>query len=170
MADSRRIVLVVAAAENGVIGRDGAMPWRLPDDLKHFKAITLGHAVVMGRRTWDELGCTPLPQRRNIVLTRNTAFTTNGADVVHSPAQALAIARNRDDGDIMIIGGGTVYRLFMEDAHIIELTRIHASIEGDTTFPDLDDCWSCESRIEHPADDHHAQAFTFERWTRNPAC
>lgn len=167
MGDSRRIVLIVAAAENGVIGRDGSMPWRLPDDLKHFKSITLGHAVVMGRRTWDELGGTPLPGRQNIVLTQNATFAASGADVVHSPTAAIACAAGHGDGDVMIIGGGEVYRLFMDDAQIIELTRIHASIDGDTTFPELDDCWSCESRTEHPKDARHAQAFTFERWVRD---
>jgi dihydrofolate reductase len=166
MSDARKIVMVVAAAENGVIGLDGGMPWRLPDDLKHFKAITMGHPIIMGRRTWEEIGCTPLPGRRNIVLTRNTTFQAQGAEVAHTPEAAIAIALRHEDGDIMIVGGGVVYRLFLDQANIIERTRVHTSIEGDTTFPELDDSWSCESTISHLADDRHAQAFTFERLVR----
>ena len=164
MSVSRRIVLVVAAAENGVIGRGGGMPWRLPDDLKHFKAVTLGHPIIMGRRTWEELGCKPLPGRRNIVLTRNVDFASAGCDVAGSPEAALAMT---DHADVMIVGGGQVYRLFMDRANVVERTVVHAQVDGDTTFPSLDDRWTRDWREAHEADDRHAHAFTFERWIRS---
>ena len=164
MSGSRRIVLVVAAAENGVIGLDGAMPWRLPDDLKHFKAVTLGHPIIMGRRTWEELGCTPLPGRRNIVLTRNADFAGEGCDIAASPEAALAMT---GDADVMIVGGGQVYRLFMDQANVVERTVVHAQIDGDTMFPSLDEGWTREWCEAHDADDRHAHAFTFERWIRS---
>jgi dihydrofolate reductase len=159
----RRIVLVVAADEHDVIGRDGGMPWRLPDDLKHFKSITSGYPIVMGRRTWDELGGTPLPKRHNIVLTRDTSMEADGCTVVHEPKDALEAA---GVGDVMIIGGGQVYRLFLDQATHVELTRVHARVDGDTTFPKLDDAWTLESTTRHETDDQHDYAFTFERWKR----
>ncbi|MCH2138636.1 MAG: dihydrofolate reductase [Phycisphaerales bacterium] len=163
MNEGRRIVLVAAAAENGVIGRDGGMPWHMPDDLKHFKAVTLGHPVVMGRRTWQELGCTPLPGRTNIVLTRAGTVDGEGCMVASTPAQAIELA---GDGDVMIIGGGDVYRLFLAEANVIELTRIHAIIDGDTTFPEFGDDFTLQASDRHETDDRHAHAFTFETWTR----
>ena len=166
MIESRRIVLVVAADEHGVIGRDGAMPWRLPDDLKHFKSVTSGYPIVMGRRTWDEIGGKPLPNRHNIVLTRNAAMVSDGCTVVHKPAEALEAAGS---GDVMIIGGGQVYRLFLQQATDVELTRVHTTVDGDTTFPQLSDAWTLQSTSRHEADAQHQFAFSFERWTRSSA-
>ena len=164
MSDACRIVLVVAAAENGVIGRDGGMPWHLPKDLKHFKSVTLGHPIIMGRRTWDDLCVKPLPGRRNIVLTRDADFSDEGCEVAASPEAALALIER---GDVMVVGGGQVYRLFMDRASVVERTVVHAQVQGDTTFPSLDEGWTKASFEAHDADERHAHAFTFERWVRN---
>lgn len=166
MTASPRIVLVVAAAENNVIGRDGGMPWHLPDDLRHFKRTTIGHPVIMGRRTWAELGGRPLLDRRNIVLTRDAAFEADGADIVHSIDDAIALAGSSGASEVMIIGGGEIYRQSIDRAQRIELTRVHAEVEGDVTFPGLGDDWSCLQRTHHEADERHAHPFTFETWER----
>ncbi len=159
-----QVVLIAAVSENGVIGRDGDMPWHLPDDLKRFKRITTGHPVLMGRRTWESIG-RPLPGRHNLVLTRDAGYTADGATAVHSIDEACAAM---DGPTLMVIGGGEIYRLFMESANAVELTRVHAEIDGDTTFPPLpEDQWQCVARDRHSADDHHTHAFTFERWERS---
>jgi len=158
-----RIVLIVAVSENGVIGRDGGMPWHLPEDLRRFKRLTTGYPIVMGRRTWESIG-RPLPDRLNLVLTRDANFMAAGAVVVHSTQEAIEVSG--DTASIMVIGGGEIYRLFMDEADAVEITRIHATLDGDTTFPSLDDGWTCRESIEHAADDRHAHAFTFESWVR----
>ncbi len=163
MADRPRIVLVAAVSENGVIGRDGDMPWHLPDDLKRFKRITMGHPVLMGRRTWESIG-KALPGRRNIVLTRDRDFVAEGAVVVHTIDEACSAAAS---ADLFVIGGGVVYRLLLDDASVVELTRVHADVEGDTTFPSLPSKeWSRIHQEDHAADERHIHAFTFERWER----
>ncbi len=164
MSEHRRIVLVVAAARNNVIGRDGGLPWRLPNDLKHFKAVTMGHPIVMGRRTWDELGRSPLPGRDNVVLTRDKAFDSAGCTVLHTPE---AVREHFPESDLMIVGGGQVYRLFLDVADTIERTVVHADVEGDTTFPQIPYGWTRVWFEDHAADDRHEHAFTFERWTRD---
>ncbi|MCH2136124.1 MAG: dihydrofolate reductase [Phycisphaerales bacterium] len=167
MSDTSDIVIVVAAAENDVIGRDGGMPWHLPDDLRHFKRITTGHSVIMGRRTWLELGCKPLPDRVNIVLTRDSDFDPAGAIAADSPDAALELARQaHGERDVMVIGGGEIYRLFLDRANRVELTRVHASVDGDVTFGQLGDAWTCVQSDRHEKDDRHGYAFTFETWTR----
>ncbi|MDP7029196.1 MAG: dihydrofolate reductase [Phycisphaerales bacterium] len=165
MATRPTIVLIAAVSDNGVIGRDGDMPWHLPADLKHFKRVTMGHPVLMGRRTWESIG-RPLPGRSNIVLTRDLSYRAEGATVVHSLDDSFAAA----EGDVlMVIGGGEIYRAVFDAAAVIELTRVHADIDGDTTFPPLPEgAWSCVSREHHDADSRHAHAFTFERWERVP--
>lgn len=128
-----RISLVVAAAANNVIGKDGALPWHIPGDLRRFKQITMGHPIVMGRRTWESIG-RPLPGRHNIVMSSDSDYRAEGATVVASPAAALEAAGNADE--IMIIGGGQVYELFLPIAERIYFTRIDATIDGDTFFPE----------------------------------
>lgn len=159
-----RIALIAAVARNGVIGRDGTMPWRLPADLRHFKRVTLGRPVVMGRRTHESIG-RPLPGRLNIVLSRDPGYRAEGCLVVASPEEALAAARAAAGGEpeeVMIIGGGTVYASFLPRAERIYLTRIEAEIPGDTGFPPLDSAEWCEtSRVEQPADADHAYACAF---------
>lgn len=124
------IILVVAAARNGVIGKDGAIPWRLSEDLKRFKALTLGHTVVMGRKTWDSLPPRnrPLPGRRNIVVTRDAGWQADGAE-----ARALDAAL-KGDGDIFVIGGGEIYQAALPLADRIELTEVHQDFDGDAHF------------------------------------
>lgn len=158
------ITLVVAMADNGIIGKDGDLPWHLPDDLKHFKAVTLGKPVIMGRRTWAEVG-RPLPGRRNIVITRQDDFEAPGAEVVNSLDAALA--KVADQPDIMIIGGGQIYREAMPRADQIWRTLVHAEVEGDTFFPQTDwSEWTVAEEKPHLADERHAYAMTFQRLLR----
>jgi dihydrofolate reductase len=143
------VVLIVAAAENGVIGKDGAMPWHLPDDLRRFRRLTVGHPVLMGRRTFDSIG-RPLPGRHNIVLTRQADWSVPGVTAVPNLAEAIAAAgldpRARADA-LMVIGGAELYALTLPIATRIELTRVHAAPEGDTFFPGPDpDQWAETAR------------------------
>ena len=121
------ITLILAAAQNGVIGKDGMIPWRIADDMKRFKALTMGHRVVMGRKTWDSLPRKPLPGRDNIVVTRDAAWRAEGAIVAHDVKAALV-------GDAMVIGGGEIYRAALPFADRIELTEVHADFDGDAVF------------------------------------
>ena len=158
------VSLVVAMAENGVIGRDNAMPWHLPDDLKRFKALTMGKPMLMGRKTFAAIG-KPLPGRTNIVLTRDPHWRAEGVVAVHSVDEALE--RFGDVPELCAIGGAELYGLVMPIARRIHLTRIHATIPGDTVFPPIDPAqWHTVDRIEHPADDRHAFAMTFETLER----
>lgn len=161
------VTLVVAAGDNGVIGVDGGLPWHLPDDLRHFKRVTMGRPVIMGRRTWDERG-TPLPGRTNIVLTRDPGWSGTGALRVGSLEEALEAADGHGGRDrAAVIGGGVVYRLAMAIAGAAWVTRVHASPDGDATFPELDPrCWTRVEAREHARDERHAHAFTIERWVR----
>jgi len=123
----------LARADNGVIGRDGGLPWRLPADLKRFKAMTLGRPMVMGRKTFESFPA-PLPGRRHIVLTRDRCWSAAGAEVVHSVDEALALAGD----DVAVIGGAEVFALFLNRADRIELTEVHCAAEGDVTMPGFD--------------------------------
>jgi dihydrofolate reductase len=128
MESEREIVLVVARAENGVIGRGGGLPWHLSDDLKRFKALTMGSAMVMGRKTFDSLPKL-LPGRRHIVVTRDRDWRAEGAEIVHDADEALALA---GPGRVSVIGGAEIFDLFLPLADAIELTEVHAEVEGDT--------------------------------------
>ncbi|WP_454279120.1 dihydrofolate reductase [Sphingomonas sp. Marseille-Q8236] len=125
------ITLVLARARNGVIGRNGQLPWHLPADLKHFKALTMGQAMIMGRKTFDSFPA-PLPGRRHIVLTRDRDWSAQGAEVAHDVAGALALA---GEGAISVIGGAEIFALFREQADRVELTEIDMDAEGDTIVP-----------------------------------
>ncbi|GFE73030.1 dihydrofolate reductase [Novosphingobium sp. TCA1] len=150
------LFLVYARAANGVIGRDGALPWRLPADLRRFKAMTMGKPMIMGRKTFDSFP-SPLPGRRHIVLTRDTAWQAEGAEVAHSVEDALARAGG---DDVAVIGGAEIYRLFLPLARRIELTEIHADYPGDTAMPATGPEWRETAREEHQADgDYPAHAF-----------
>jgi dihydrofolate reductase len=162
------IVLVVAVADNGVIGRDGAMPWHLPADLRHFKRLTTGKPVIMGRKTFESIG-KPLPGRHNIVLTRDSAWRAEGVTIAPNLAEAIAAAgldpRARAD-EIMVVGGAQIYAEAMPIATRIELTRIHVSPDGDTRFPDPDPTqWREVARIPHGAEDD-APAHDFLTYVR----
>jgi len=137
------VTFVVARADNGVIGRDGALPWRLPEDLKHFKALTMGKPMVMGRKTFESLPGL-LPGRRHIVLTRDQGWRAEGAEPVASVAGAIAAAG--DAGEIAVIGGAEIYALFMDRADRIELTEVHRIVEGDTRMPPLGPGWRVARR------------------------
>lgn len=137
------IVFHVARADNGVIGRDGALPWRLPEDLKRFKTLTMGKPMVMGRKTFESFPA-PLPGRRHIVLTRDPAWAATGAEVVHSAEEALALAG--DVEELAVIGGAEIFALFMGRADRIELTEVHRTVEGDTKMPPLGAGWRVANR------------------------
>jgi dihydrofolate reductase len=156
--------LIVAVARNGVIGRDNHLPWRLPEDLKHFKARTLTKPVLMGRRTFESIG-RPLPGRTNLVLTRDLTFQAAGVLGVHSLEQALKAVPNAPE--LIVIGGAIVYGEALPFAQRIYLTRVNADVTGDAYFPALDAGeWRLTQRAAHPADDRHAHAFTFETLER----
>lgn len=158
------ISIIVAASTNNVIGANGGLPWRLPDDLKRFKQLTLGKPIVMGRLTWESIG-RPLPGRQNIVLTRQADFDADGCDVAASPADALSLAG--DSTEIMIIGGSQIYQLFLSKAGRLHVTQVHAEIEGDAFFPAIDDrAWQLVDKELHEADDAHQFAFEFRTYER----
>ena len=140
--------LVVAVADNGVIGNRGALPWRIPEDMRRFRTLTIGKPCIMGRRTWDSLPRRPLPGRMNIVVTRDRSFRADGAIVVHSLEDG--IARAHGAAEVMIIGGAEIYRAALEHAHRIELTEVHSTPEGDATMPPFDRAdWRETAREEH---------------------
>jgi dihydrofolate reductase len=152
------VSLIVAMDEDGLIGRDGALPWRLPDDLRHFRRLTLGKIVLMGRKTFESLG-KPLDGRDNWVVTRDPRFSAPGAQVWTSLPAALEAAGERE---LMVIGGGEIYRQTLPLAQRIYLTRVHARLDGDTWFPALGAAaWRACAREDHPADDRHAYAYSF---------
>lgn len=154
------LTAIYARAANGVIGREGALPWHIPADLKRFKALTMGKPMIMGRRTFESFPA-PLPGRRHIVLTRDTGWRAEGAEVAPSPAKALAMA----GPEASIIGGAEVFRRLLPRCDRVKLTEIHADYEGDTLMPPLGSEWREVAREEHPADgDRPAFAFvTLER-------
>jgi dihydrofolate reductase len=166
------LVLVAAVAENGVIGRAGGLPWRLKTDMKHFRGLTAGHPVVIGRRTYLAIG-KPLRGRTNIVVTRDPAFAGAGIVVVPSLAAALDVARGdalrRGVAAIMVAGGADLYAQLIGSAARLEITRVHASPQGDAVFPAIDPAqWRETSRQEHPAgpdDDAPFATLTYERNT-----
>lgn len=148
------ITLILARADNGVIGRDGGLPWRLPADLKRFKALTIGYPMIMGRKTFDGFPA-PLPGRRHIVLTRDRAWRAAGAEVAHSVEDALALAGD----DVFVIGGAEIFDLFLDRADRIELTEVHCEAQGDVSVPEFVG-WREIAREAHPAEGERP-AFSF---------
>lgn len=132
-----RIALVVAVAENGVIGRDNKLPWRIPEDMRWFKEKTMGKPCIVGRKTYESFPKRPLPGRTNIVVTRDKHYRAEGAVVVHSLAEALAAAGREQPEEIAIIGGTELYAQVLPKADRIYLTRVHGAFEGDASFPAL---------------------------------
>jgi dihydrofolate reductase len=156
-----RVSLVLAAARNGVIGLEGGLPWRMPADMRHFKQLTMGHHVVMGRKTHASIG-RPLPGRTNLVLSRDPHLLLPGCTVVHSVQDALAIAEAAGEDEVFVIGGAQVYALALPLAHRVHLTRIEADCEGDTHAPDFERLgWRAVDRQEHAADDANPHGYTF---------
>ena len=158
-----RISLVVAVAKNGVIGRDNTLPWRIPEDLKRFKALTMGKPVIMGRKTWDSLPKKPLPGRTNIVVTRNPEFRAEGAIVAHSFLDAVEKAEAED---IAVIGGQAIFAEALPVADVIHMTQVAASPEGDTFMPLIDRAQWREAASEGPyeADGLRYSFVTLERY------
>lgn len=149
------VSLVLARADNGVIGANGALPWRIADDMKHFKAITMGKPIVMGRKTWDSFPKKPLPGRTNIVITRDTNWRADGAVIAHSLDEALAKARAENPAEIAVIGGAEIYKLALAKADLVHLTEVYADAQGDVSMPGFDaEHWREETRENHLTPDN----------------
>jgi len=167
-----KLAIYVAIAENGVIGREGGLPWRLSTDLKRFKADTMGKPIVMGRKTWQSFPRRPLPGRLNIVVTRDRDFRAEGAEVVGSLEDAITLATTRarcvvGADEICIVGGGEIYREALPLADRLHVTHVLAEVDGDTRFPEIDpQVWRVVSALDVPAGekDSHATRYTvYER-------
>jgi dihydrofolate reductase len=159
--------LVVAVARNGVIGRDNALPWRLPADLAHFKRVTMGHPIVMGRRTYESIG-KPLPGRENIVVTHDSSYRAPGCTVVHSLDEAWKAAGAADE--VCVIGGTTLFEETLPVADVIHLTEVEAEVDGDTWFPPFDRAeWHETEVARHPADASNAYPIRILELTRKRA-
>lgn len=153
------VSIIAALSDNGVIGRDNKLPWRMPADLSHFKRLTMGKPIVMGRRTWESLPGL-LPHRTHIIVTRDPDYQANGGFVVHSIEDALAFAGDADE--LMVVGGARLYQQMLPLASRMYLTYIHAQMEGDTAFPAFPPAeWREVSRDRHPADDRNPYAYSF---------
>jgi len=151
-------------AENGVIGRDNALPWHLPNDLKRFKALTTGHSIIMGRRTFESIGRV-LPDRRTIVITRNPEFRAPGAEVAHSLDDALALTEGEDE--VFVVGGAELYRTALAQVDRIYLTMVHATVEGDVRFPAWNPAhWRLVEFVRHGTDERHAFPYSVHRYDR----
>ncbi|WP_429022000.1 type 3 dihydrofolate reductase [Aeromonas allosaccharophila] len=161
-----KISMIAAMAHDRVIGKDNQMPWHLPADLAHFKRVTLGKPVLMGRKTFESIG-RPLPGRRNLVISRNPGYQVEGIEVVGSVEAALALLAGSSVEELMVIGGGHLYGEMLPSADRLYLTQIDLAVEGDTRFPTFDDGqWQrieCES---HPADEKNPHPYSFETWQR----
>ena len=166
------VVLVAAVAENGVIGRDNGLPWRLSTDMKRFKATTMGKPIVVGRKTWESFPRRPLPGRLNIVVTRDPAYRAEGAETVASLDDALKLAEARSRGvpgadEIVIGGGGEIYRRAIGLADRLRITHVLAQVDGDTIFPEIDPAvWEVVSAEEHPAGEKDSHATRYVVYAR----
>jgi dihydrofolate reductase len=160
------VSIIVAASANNVIGKDGQLPWHLPEDLKRFKKITMGKPMIMGRLTFESIG-RALPGRRSIVVSRQAGYVAEGCDVVTTPETALKLAASADE--VMIIGGGNLYTQLLPQTERIYLTRIHADIDGDTFFPNLESQdWQLVASETLPADKNRTNKVSFEVLERKP--
>lgn len=160
-----RVAQIVAATENGVIGKDNDMPWKISSDLQYFKKVTMHKPIIMGRKTFNSIG-KPLPGRANIVITRDTGFTAEGVITAHSADMALDVAKGIAEAkglkEVMVIGGAQIYALCLPQTDRLYLTRIHAEIEGDTYFPDLNaQEWLEYSREDHKAGEKDSHDYSF---------
>ncbi|MEA2572110.1 MAG: dihydrofolate reductase [Acidobacteriota bacterium] len=162
-----RVAILVAVATNGVIGRDNGLPWRLSNDLKRFKTLTMGHHMIMGRRTFDSIGGRPLPGRPTIVVTRNENFAAGGVQHASSVEEAIAMAAS--DEEIFICGGAAIYEQAMPRTDIMYITRVHAEPEGDTFFPEFDDVneWKLVDAEHFEADEKNDYPYSFLTYERN---
>jgi dihydrofolate reductase len=159
-----RINIVVAISDNTVIGRDGGLPWRLSSDLRQFKSVTMGHPLIMGRKTHESIG-RALPGRLNVVVSRQRMFSAPGCTVVDSLDKALVVAG--DVAEVMIVGGATLYAAAIDMAERIYLTEVHVAIEGNVVFPNVDwNEWKEISRARHPADAENEVDYSFVTFDR----
>jgi len=159
--------IIAILAANNVIGRNNALPWHMGADLKRFKALTMGHHMIMGRRTYESIGSRPLPGRPTIVITHDDGFPPNGALIAQSADEALALVAPSED-EVFIAGGATIYELFLHRADRMYLTRIHADVEGDTVFPEFDDVseWRLVDSEHFEADEKNDYPYTFLTYER----
>ena len=160
------ITLVVAAALNNAIGKNNQLLWRLPNDMKYFKNVTWGMPTVMGRKTFESLG-KPLAGRKNVVLTNQPDWKADGVVKVKNFDDAIFLAHEMDVKELMVIGGGEVYRSVFEKARRIHMTRVHAELEGDTFFPEINPgTWKMVSQKNYKSDEKHKYSYSFEVWER----
>ncbi len=153
------ITMIAAIGRNGELGKDNDLVWHLPNDLKRFKKVTAGHHVIMGRKTFESLG-KPLPNRTNIIITRNKTYTVKGCIVVHSLEEALAAAQA--DENPYILGGAQIYKQALEIADVLDLTLVDASLDADAFFPKIETSkWIETAREDHEADEKHEYAYSF---------
>lgn len=161
-----KISIIVAASENNVIGRDNDLPWKLPDDMKFFVRTTKGHHILTGRKNLESFGKL-LPNRTNIVLTRDKNYQFEGAHIFTNLDKAIEYAKNNGEEELMIIGGGEIYKQTLPFTDKVYLTRVHTEIEGDTYFPELNPSeWRLKSEKFHPEDEKHNYSFTFKVYER----
>ena len=158
------VALLVAMSDDGIIGRDNALPWHLPRDLQWFKRLTTGHPIIMGRTTYQSIG-RPLPNRRNIVLSRDPEFQPEGVEVTATLKAALELVE--DDPEVFVVGGAAIYGLALPRAQRMYLTRVHARVDGDVLFPEWrPDEWRLVWEEAHEPDGEHAYPFTFQQLDR----
>ncbi len=159
-----KIAIIVAMDERGVIGKNNDLPWRLSADLQYFRRTTMGKPIIMGRNTHESIG-RPLPGRRNIVVTGQSAYKADGCEVVHSIDEALAVCEQVPE--VMIMGGASLYQQTLPLADRVYLTRVHATVDGDTWFPDWHEAdWALQSCEDHGADDNNEYDYSFMRYER----
>lgn len=160
----KNISMIVAVSDNQVIGKNNTLAWHLPDDMNYFSNMTKGHSVIMGRKNWESIPSKyrPLPNRKNIVITRNSDFIEKKCDTVNSIEDAITISRNNDEDEVFIIGGGEIYRLGFSFIDKLYITEVKAEVDGDTFFPSWDKSnWKEISRIKHPIDNKHSYEFDY---------
>jgi dihydrofolate reductase len=161
------VSLIVAASTNNVIGKNNELPWTLPVDMKFFKNTTWGMPVIMGRKTFESMGGKALPGRRNIIITRQNDFDKEGVRVVNSLAEAITAATDTDCNEAFVIGGGVIFKEAIDKADRIYMTRVHATIDGDVFFPDIDEHkWKLVSKRDCYKDEKHKYDFSFETWEK----
>jgi len=158
--------IIVAVSENGIIGLDNQLIWRLPDDLKRFKKLTLGHPMIMGRKTFESIG-KPLPGRQSIIITRDKDFSFEGTIVVHSLQEAIEVAKKIETEEAFIIGGGDIYRQVQGNCDRLYITEVHTQTQGDTFFQiEKPELWQEIERTHHDTDENHAFSFDFVNLSR----
>ncbi len=166
-----KVSLIVAVAENGVIGKDNDLIWHLPNDMRFFKETTTGHHVIMGRKNFESIPhkYRPLPNRTNIIITKQSDYKAEGCVVVNSVEKALKVAKYNEENEAFIIGGGQIYKLAI-DAGVVDkiyLTKIHQSFDGDTFFPELSSDWIKTNKIENKTDEKHRYSYDFITLEKN---